>query len=225
MAPSRSCSIPALSTAQATGRVLYTLLEGLTSYDAQGKAQPAVAERWDISPDGRTYTFHLRNNAIWSNGDRVTAHDFVFSWRRTLLPETASEYAYQLYYIRGAKAFNEGEIKDFDEVGVRALDDFTLEVTLENPTPFFLDLCAFATLLPVHRATVEKYSDWSSNAEHHVGNGAFTLKEWRLFDRVRLVKNPRYWNAEPVKLEEHRRPAGASVPIPPSISTRPASRT
>jgi oligopeptide transport system substrate-binding protein len=191
---------PAMSTAQATGRVLYALMEGLTAFDTQGKPQPAVAERWDISPDGRLYTFHLRNNATWSNGDRVTANDFVYSWQRTLLPATASEYSYQLHYIRGARAFNKGEIKDFKEVGVRALDDFTLEVTLENPTPFFLDLCAFATLLPVHRATVEKYPDWSSNAEHHIGNGAFTLKEWRLFDRVRLLKNPRYWNAGAIKL-------------------------
>lgn len=191
---------PALSTAQATSRVLYALMEGLTSYDNRGKAQPAVAERWDISPDGRLYTFHLRNNATWSNGDRVTAHDFVYSWRRTLLPETASEYAYQLHYIRGARAFSKGELKDFKEVGVRAIDDLTLEVALDNPTPFFLDLCAFATLLPVHKATVEKYPDWSSNAAHHVGNGPFTLKDWRLFDRVRVVKNPRYWNAEAVKL-------------------------
>jgi oligopeptide transport system substrate-binding protein len=189
-----------MSTAQATGRVLYALLEGLTSFDVHGKPQPAVAERWDVSSDGKQYTFHLRNNATWSNGDRVTAHDFVYSWRRTLLPETASEYSYQLHYIRGARAFNKGESKNFNQVGVRAVDDLTLEVVLENPTPFFLDLCAFATLLPVHKATVEKYPDWSSNPDHHMGNGAFTLREWRLFDRVRVVKNPRYWNAEAIKL-------------------------
>jgi oligopeptide transport system substrate-binding protein len=191
---------PVFSTAQATGRVLYALLEGLTAFDQFGKPQPAVAERWDISPDGRVYTFHLRKNALWSNGDAVTAHDFVYSWRRTLAPESAAEYAYQLHYLLGARAFNEGKSKDFSEVGVKALDDYKLEVTLEHPTPFFLDLCAFATLLPVHRATVEKHGDWSSNPVHHVGNGAFTLGEWRLFDRVRLVKNPRYWNAAAVKL-------------------------
>ena len=191
---------PALSTAQATGRVLYAMMEGLTAYDSHGKAQPAVAERWDISPDGRLYTFYLRNNSTWSNGDRVTARDFVYSWRRALLPETASEYSYQLYYIRGARPFNKGELKDFNEVGVKALDDLTLQVELDSPTPFFIDLCAFATLLPVHQATVEKHADWSSNAAHHMGNGAFTLKDWRLFDRVRLVKNPRYWNAEAIKL-------------------------
>jgi oligopeptide transport system substrate-binding protein len=192
---------PIYSTAQATGRVIYALLEGLTAYDEFGKSQPAVAERWDISPDGRIYTFHLRKEARWSNGDPVTASDFVYSWKRTLLPENTAEYAYQLHYIRGARAFNEGKETNFAEVGIRAIDDHTLEVTLENPTPFFLDLCAFATLVPVHRATVEKYSDWSSNPAHHVGNGAFMLKEWRLFDRVRVVKNPRYWNADAIKLQ------------------------
>jgi oligopeptide transport system substrate-binding protein len=201
---------PLKSTAQATGRVLYALLEGLTAFDVEGKPQPGVAEKWEISPDGLHYTFHLRHNAKWSNGDPVTAHDFVYSWRRTLLPENAGEYSYQLYYIRGAKAFNEGKIKDFNEVGVRVPDDYTIEITLENPTPFFLDLCAFATLLPVHRSTVEKYPDWSSNGDHYVGNGAFTLKEWRLLDRVRLVKNPKYWNADAIKLQ--------------SIDVLPASR-
>lgn len=189
---------PVFSTAQATGRVIYALLEGLTAFDQFAKPQPGVAERWDISPDGLRYTFHLRRNAKWSNGDPVTAHDFAYSWRRTLLPENAAEYAYQLHYIRGARAFNEGKTKDFATVGVRVPDDYTLEVELENPTPFFLDLCAFATLVPVHRATVEKHSDWNANPAHYVGNGPFVLKEWRLFDRVRLVKSPTYWNPDAV---------------------------
>jgi len=185
---------PALSTAQATSRVMYALYEGLTGYDQAGIARPGVAERWEMSPDGRVYTFHLRGDALWSNGDPVPANDFLYSWRRTLLPETASEYAYQLHYIRGAREFNEDKLKDFAEVGVRALGDRTLEVTLVDPTPFFVDLCAFVTLLPVHRATVEKYNDWSSNPEHFVGNGPFVLRQWRLFDRIRVVKNSRYWN-------------------------------
>ena len=185
---------PALSTAQATSRPMYALYEGLAAMDQTGTPQPGVAERWDISPDGRVYTFHLRRNAKWSNGDPVIAPHFLYSWRRTLTPETAAEYSYQLHYIHGARDFNEGKLKDFAQVGVRVIDDYTLEVTLDNPTPFFLDLCAFATLLPVHPPTVEKYSDWSSNGAHFCGNGAFTLKEWRLFDRIRLVKNPHYWN-------------------------------
>ncbi len=191
---------PPMSTAQATGRVMYALYEGLTSADSKGVAQPGVAESWEISPDGLRYTFHLRREAVWSNGDPVTAEDFLYSWQRTLLPSTTSEYAYQLYYIRGAKAFSEGKTTDFGTVGMRVLDSHTLEVELESPTPFFIELCAFATLLPVHRATVEKHSDWASKPEHFMGNGAFLLKEWRPFDRVRLVKNPRYWNAASVKL-------------------------
>lgn len=192
---------PPLITAQATSRIAYALFEGLTSYDSKGVSQPGVAERWEISPDGLRYTFHLRIDARWSNGDPVTAEDFLYSWRRTLLPATASEYSYQLYYIRGAKAFGEGKTTDFSTVGVRAPDAYTVEITLENPTPFFLDLCAFSTLLPVHRATVEKHSDWASKPAHFTGNGAFVLREWRPFDRVRLEKNPRYWNAAKVALK------------------------
>ena len=202
---------PALSTAQATSRVMYALYEGLTAFDQTGTPRPGVAERWEISPDGRVYTFHLRHNAQWSNGDPVLASHYLYSWRRTLTPETAAEYSYQLHYIHGARDFNEGKLKDFAQVGIRVPDDYTLEVTLDNPTPFFLDLCAFATLLPVHPPTVEKFHDWSSNAAHFVGNGAFTLNQWRLFDRIRVVKNPHYWNKAAIGMN--------SVDILPS--TRP----
>ena len=191
---------PPLITAQATSRIAYAVFEGLTAFNAKGVPEPGVAQSWEITPDGLHYTFHLRRDALWSNGDPVTAQDFLYSWQRTLVPETASEYAYQLYYIRGAKDFNEGKTKDFSTVAVRAPDAFTLEVTLANPTPFFLDLCAFTALLPVHRATVEKYPDWASKPEHFVGNGPFTLREWLPFDHMRLVRNPKYWDAEHVSL-------------------------
>lgn len=195
---------PAAITGQPDGRVAYALLEGLTSFSAAAKPQPGVAERWDISPDGRVYTFHLRRNAKWSNGDIVTARDFVASWRRTLLPETASEYGYQLHYIRNAKNFSEGKLTDFNEVGVRALDDFTLQVSLDNPTPFFLDLCCFVTLLPVHVPTIERCDregkSWIK-PENFVGNGAFTLKEWRLFDRIRVVRSETYWNRDSIGMK------------------------
>ena len=192
---------PAMVTAQATSRVAYALFEGLTFYNSKGLAEPGVADHWEISPDGLTYTFHLRPGVVWSNGDPLTAEDFRYSWQRILLPETAAEYSYQLFYIRGAKDFNEGKLKDFDQVGVKVIDPQTLQVTLENPTPFFLDLCAFSTLLPVHRATVEKYSDWNSNPAHFMGNGPFLLKDWRPFDRVRLVRNSRYWDAGKVGMK------------------------
>ena len=192
---------PALITAQATSRVAYALFEGLVIFDQEAKVQPGVAERWDVTPDSLEYTFHLRSNACWSNGEPVTSADFIYAWRRALLPETGAEYASQFYPIANAEAFNTGKITDFNEVGVAAPDYQTLKVRLSHPTPYFLDLCAFSTFLPVHRATVEAHADWASKPAHFLGNGPYLLKEWRLFDRVRLVKNARFWNASEVALE------------------------
>jgi oligopeptide transport system substrate-binding protein len=191
---------PALITGQPEGRLAYALFEGLTCADAAGTAQPGVAEKWEISPDGKTYRFHLRHDARWSNGDAVTAIDFVDSWKRTLTPEIASEYAYQLHYLKNGRAFNEGKLTDFSKVGVRAVDSFTLEVELENPTPFFLDLCWFETLLPVHLRTVQREGDDWIKPGKMVCNGAFVLSSWRINDRIRLTKNPYYWNRENVKM-------------------------
>jgi len=192
---------PALITGQPEGRVANALFEGLTSFDATGKPVPGVAARWDISPDARVYTFHLRPDARWSNGDTVTASDFLRSWQRVLAPATGSEYASQLYHIRNGRAFNEGKLTDFGQVGVRVLDPATLEVTLENPTPYFLDLCAFTTLLPVHGPTVARYGDDWSKPGRLVSNGAYALAQWRINDRIRLAKNPHYWNSAHVAMK------------------------
>ena len=192
---------PALITGQPEGRVAGALFEGLTTFNAAAQAVPGVAERWEISPDRRVYTFHLRPDARWSNGDPVTATDFLRSWRRTLAPETGSEYASQLYHVRNGRAFNQGELTDFSQVGIRVLDPATLEVTLENPTPYFLDLCAFTTLLPVYLSSVERFpEDWTKPGRL-VCNGAYTLTEWRINDRIRLTKNPRYWNRDHVAMK------------------------
>ena len=192
---------PALITGQPEGRLAYALFEGLTSFDAAANPQPGVAEKWEVSGDGLVYTFHLRHDSRWSNGDPVTARDFIASWKRTLAPETTSEYAYQLYYLKNGKAFNEGTLTDFSEVGARAPDDFTLVATLENPTPFFIDLCAFETLLPVHIPTVEREGDQWIKPGKIVSNGAYTLAGWRINDRVRLEKNPHYWNRDHVAMK------------------------
>ena len=192
---------PALITGQPEGRVANALFEGLLSFDQHGKPQPGMAESWEVSPDGKVYTLRLREGLVWSDGVTLTAEDFVKSWRRTLDPATASEYAYQLHYVKNAKAFNEGEITDFSQVGIAATDKRTLRVELENPTPFFLDLCAFVTLLPVPLHVVEKYGDDWIKPGRLVGNGAYVLESWRLNDRIRLRKNPRYWNAGSVALE------------------------
>ncbi len=191
---------PALITAQPSSRIAYALFEGLTVFGPDAAIRPGVAERWSVSKDGLTYTFSLRPEACWSNGEAVTSADFVYAWRRALLPETGSEYASQFFSITNAELFNAGKIKDFSQVGVTAPDPHTLVVRLDNPTPYFPDLCAFATFLPVHKATAERFPDWSSRPTHFLGNGPFLLKEWRLFDRVRLVKNPRFWDAPSVAM-------------------------
>ena len=191
---------PALITGQPEGRIATALFEGLTTFDAAAHAVPGVAERWEISDDNRVYTFHLRSDARWSNGDPVTADDFVRSWRRTLDPLTGSEYASQLYYLSRARDFNQGRLTDFTQVGVRALDPHTLRVTLENPTPYFLDLCAFVTLCPVHLASVERFPDDWTKPGKLVSNGAYTLKAWRINDRIRLERNPHYWNRDHVAM-------------------------
>lgn len=192
---------PAIITGQPEGRIANALFEGLCSYNEQGKAVPGVAESWEVSPDGRTYTFHLRADARWSDGEPVTARDFVESWKRTLTPETGSQYNYQLYYLKNAQAFAEGKITDFGQVGVRAVDDRTLVVELENPTPFFLELCAFVTLQPVPVRVIEQVGDDWIKPQHIVGNGAYVLESWRINDKIRLRKNPHYWNAKNVALE------------------------
>ncbi|MBV9129843.1 MAG: hypothetical protein JO298_05585, partial [Verrucomicrobia bacterium] len=148
---------PAVVTGQLEGRLCYALFEGLLHFDRFGKPQPGIAESWDLSNEDRVYIFHLRAQSKWSNGDPVVANDFVQSWKRVLLPETASEYAYLLYHIKNAQSFNEGTLKDFGKVGITAIDDRTFRVELESPVPYFLDLCSFATLLPIHVPTVEKY--------------------------------------------------------------------
>ena len=192
---------------QPEGRIAYSLFEGLTRYKATGETEPGMAERWEISPDGLRYTFHLREGVKWTNGDPITAQDFMWSWLRTLR-EPEAEYKYQLFYIRGAEAF--AEAKDdasrppAESVAIRAPDARTLEVELKNPTPFFIDLTVFYTLMPVHRATVEAAEKAGKSwlrPETIVNNGPFLLTEWRLNDRIRLTKNPAYWDAANVRLK------------------------
>jgi len=162
-----------------------------------------------MSPDGLVYTFHMREDARWSNGDPVTAHDFFNSYKRILTPSLASRYAYMLYPIKNARRFNEGEVTNFDEVGVRALDDATFQVTLENPTAYFLAMTAqHYTYWPVHLPTVQKHGDpyqrgnnWTRPG-NYVGNGPFVLKEWKVNEVVKVVKSETYWDRDRVRLRE-----------------------
>lgn len=186
---------PAKITDQVSMRLGESLFEGLCRLNAQGKPEPGVAERWEVSPDKKRYTFFLRKEAQWSDGTPVVANDFVRSWQRVLQPDTGADYAPQLYPLVNGRAYNEGSLKDFSKVGVRALDDHTLETTLENPIPYWIDLCAFLTLAPVHLPTVEKYGNGWARPGQLLGNGPFLLEEWLIDDHIRLRKNPRYWDA------------------------------
>ncbi len=187
---------PALFTAQADLRLSGALFEGLARTDpVTGSAIPSWAERWEISPDGKIYTFYLRTNAQWSTGAPITAEDFVYSWRRVLDPATAGDYASQLFPIKNAEAFNRGEIKDPTQIGVKALSPQVLRVELARPTAFFIELCAFPTLAAVPRQAIEKHGDqWLSVFPVPV-SGPYLLEAWHINDKVRLRKNPRYWDA------------------------------
>src|SRR3954471_6227741 len=151
---------PAIITGQPDMRVVVSLFEGLTRFDpVTGEGVAGLAERWDISPDRRQYTFYLRTNAIWSNGEPITARDIVYSWQRALNPLTASDYAGQLFFVENAEAYNSGKITNPARVGVHAANDHTVTVQLRSPCPFFLDLCAFPTLAAVPRKWIEAYGD------------------------------------------------------------------
>jgi oligopeptide transport system substrate-binding protein len=193
---------PAIVTGQPDLRVVSAMFEGLTRNDPVTAAPvPGLAERWDISSDGCTYVFHLRTNALWSTGEPITAADFTYSWLRILNPATAADYAGQLFYVKNASAYNSGQLKDAAQVGVRALDARTFQVELERPTAFFLDLCAFQTLAVVPRQTIEHFGDRWLMADPLPVSGAYLLEEWRINDKVRLRKNPRYWDAANTKLD------------------------
>jgi oligopeptide transport system substrate-binding protein len=207
---------PATVTGVPEGRVLRAIFEGLTiKHPETLEPVPGMAERWEVSEDGLTYTFHIRHGAVWTNGDPVTAHDFVWSWQRFLDPRTGAEYAYQLWYVTGARAFttevdDEGNpLHSFDTVGIRATDDHTLVVELEAPTPYFLDLTGFYPLFPVNRRSIEEAraefpESWTVEwlrPERIVTNGPFRLAERRINDRIRLEKSESYWDADAVALE------------------------
>lgn len=198
---------PHLATGLTELNVMLALFEGLATIDpASGAIRPGVAQSWDISQDGLQYTFHLDAQARWSNGDPVTAHDFLFAFERILSPELGAPYAYMLYPMRGAKAFNQGQIIDFSQVGAVAPDSSTLTIQLEAATPYFLSLLTHNTWWPVHPPTILKHggmtqriSQWTKS-ENFVGNGPFQLEHWRLNSSIFAPRNPYYRSAKEVAL-------------------------
>ncbi len=176
------------------------LYEGLVIYDPKAELMPGAAESWETSDDGLTYTFHLRADAKWSNGDDLTADDFVFAYRRIQDPETAAGYANILYPIKNAEAINKGDMPR-EELGVRAVDAKTFEITLENPTPFFLELLTHQTALPLHRASVEEHGDAFVQPGNLVSNGAYELVSFTPNDKIVMRKNPHFHDAENVQID------------------------
>lgn len=193
---------PQLNSATDGGIVVNNTFEGLMRVDANGKAQPAGAESVEISEDKMTYTFHLRKDAKWSDGKPVTAADYKYAWSRALDPAVASEYSFQLYYIKGGQEFFEGKGSK-ENVGLEAVDDFTFKVTLKAPTAYFLNLVTFYTFMPVRQDAVEKKPEgWAKDPSITISNGPFKISEYNMNDKVILVPNEYYWNKDSVKLDK-----------------------
>lgn len=193
---------PGLADESSGIEVVNNAFEGLTTFAPVTLApEPAMADRWEISDDGLTYVFHLRD-AKWTDGTPVTADDFVYSWRRALDPQLGSSYSYQLWYLKNGQAFNEGRVKDPEAVGIKAVDARTLEVTLERPTPFFLHLTSFATYAPVPRWAVEKWGRLWTQPQHIVSNGPWKLVRWSFQDELVFERNEDYWNAAHIPLKK-----------------------
>jgi len=195
---------PILHTGHPDSVVVIQLFEGLTSFDPKTLAPiPGAAERWEVSQDGFVYTFYLRKDGKWSDGKPVTAKDFQYSFTRLLDPKTAAQYAYQGYYIKNGEKYNKGAVNDPSQLGIEVIDDYTLRLTLESPTPYFPSLLYHTSLYPVRQDIVEKFGTNWTRAENIVGNGPFILKEWTVQKQMIMMPNPNYWdyiNVKPKKL-------------------------
>ena len=190
---------PALNSTVDGGCLAVNSFEGLMRYNAEGKLEPACAESYEVSEDGLTYTFTMRDGLKWSNGDELTAKDFEWSWRRAADPKTAADYSYLCAVFAG---YDDTKGLAADDV-VASDDGKTLTVKLKAVTPYFLDLCAFPFFFPVNQKSVEGNDDWANDAsDKFVTNGAFTLKEWKHDSSMTYVKNPNYWDADNVTVDE-----------------------
>ena len=192
-----------LATYAADFNVLNSLYETLLELDDNDVAQPAAAETYEVSEDGLVYTFHLRDDGVWSNGDPVTAQDFVFAWQKALDPEVASDYAYMLFFIHNAEAYLAGEVS-WDEVGVETPDDSTIVVTLDDPLPYAPYLFTFKTMAPINQKFYEEVGAdvYGTDADKLCTNGAYTIEEWSHNSYVKVKKNPNFHDADSITVEE-----------------------
>ena len=191
---------PPIGFDSASWNALNNLMEGLTRLGKDHQPEAATAEKWDVSEDGKTYTFHIREDAKWSNGDDVTAKDFEFAWKRLLNPATGSAAAFLGYFIEGGEEFNSGE-GSADNVKVKAVDDKTFEVTLTSPQAYFLSVIANPAFFPINEKVATENPEWFSEAESFVGNGPFNLASWEHDTKFVMEKNDQYWDAENVNLD------------------------
>ena len=191
-----------LATDTTSHLIIHQCIDGLFEYRGDGSIEPRGATGYTISDDGLVITVNLRKGAVWSDGVPVIAQHYVDGVIRLLKPETAAEYAWLMYDIQGAEEFNTGETDDPELVGVKALDDYTLEITLKAPTPYFETVLPFSTFYPVRLDIVEKYGDKWTEPGNYVSNGAYLLEAWEHEAEVVLVKNPTYWDAANVKIEK-----------------------
>lgn len=196
-----------LNTLTSTYAIEFSLFkhmyENLVTLDDDDNTVPGAAESWDYDEDTLTYTFHLRKDGVWTNGDPVTAKDFEFAWSQALNPDVASNYAYFLYFIKNAEKYFNGEVA-WDEVGVKVVDDYTLEVTMEQPTPYALFLFSFGTLAPINQRFYEAVGAdlYSTEAQYFCTNGPFALTEWSHNDKIVMQKNDAWHGAADVEVEE-----------------------
>jgi oligopeptide transport system substrate-binding protein len=202
---------PAFGNGTNDGAIMRAIFEPLVILDPETlDPLPGVATHWDASPDGLTYTFHLRKDARFSNGDPITAHDFVFTIKRFLSPKLGSPIAELYFEPLNAKEYNSGKVTDFNDVGVKALDDYTLQFKLAYPDPFFVQTMSTEPVAPLHQKTLEKFNATESmngewlRPENIVTNGPFIIKEWHTNDYIDVEKNPYYWNKDQVKLNKIR---------------------
>lgn len=185
------------------GRVAFNIFEGLSMPpQSTGKPVKGVAMDYQVSEDGKTWTIKLRQDAKWSNGDPVTAEDYVYAWKRVMTPGFDADYAEFMDFIEGAEAYRKKEQADFSTVGLKVIDPHTLEIKLKNPTPFFEELLAFYTFFPVHKASVEAHGDKWTRAENIVSNGPYRMKEYKHQQYIVLEKNPHYWDKDNVKVDQ-----------------------
>lgn len=192
---------PTLDWSRSTDTTSYTILinimEGLTVFGDDYTPQPALADSWEISDDGTVYTFNIRNGVKWTDGKPLRAKDFEYSWKRLLNPDTGADYAYFLYDIKNAEEYNNGSIKDPDSVGIKSIDDSTLQVTLRRPASYFLSIVSFMSTYPMRQDIVKKHDVKWTEPENLVTLGAYRLDSWKHHDKLTIKANPNYWGIKP----------------------------